>query len=141
MASLAAIRDGIKATLETNITGLHVYDTVPDSASILPAVVVIPMSADFDVAMGRGLDTWEIDLLVLVSTADMDIGQDALDSLVSGAGTQSVRQTIFNNRGLGLSGTSSHISEMMEYGMRFESASFNHIGARLRLKVHTPGTA
>lgn len=142
MASLEAIRDAVKTTIETNITSLHVYDTVPGEANVLPCVVQIPFSADFEVAMGRGSDTWEIDLLVLVTTADLDIGQDALDAYVSGSGSRSVRQAIFANRQLGLAdGTSAHVSEMLEYGMRFEAAAYDHIGARLRLKVHTPGTS
>lgn len=143
MSSLEAIRDAIKTTIETAITSLHVYDTVPGEANVLPCVVQIPFSADFEVAMGRGLDTWEIDLLVLVTTADMDIGQDALDAYVSGSGARSIRQAIFNNRDLGLtnSGTSAHVSEMLEYGMRFEAAAYDHIGARLRLKIQTPGTS
>ncbi len=138
---LARIRDAIKSTIETNITSLHCYDTVPDGANVLPAVVVIPFTSDFEVSMGRGTDTWEFDLLVLVSTSDMDIRQDSLDAYVSGSGSLSIRQAIFNNKTLGLSGTDAHVSEMLEYGLRFEVASYPHIGARLRLKVHTSGTA
>lgn len=141
MAGLEAIRDAIKTTIETAITTLHCYDTVPDSANVLPAVVVIPFSTDFEIAMGRGTDSYEIDLLVLVSTSDMDIQQDSLDAYVSGFGSSSIRQVIFNNKTLGLTSTNAHVSEMLEYGMRFEAAGYPHIGARLRMKVHTPGTA
>lgn len=64
MATLSAIRDGISDTLTANISDLEVYDTVPDVA-ITPAVVVIPESADFNIAMGRGTDRYEFDLFVL----------------------------------------------------------------------------
>lgn len=141
MASLEAIRDAIKTTIEANVTTLHCYDTVPDAANVLPAVVVIPYSTDFEVAMGRGTDSYEIDLLILVSTSDMDIQQDSLDAYVSGSGTSSIRQAIFNNKTLGLTSTNAHVSEMLEYGMRFDAAGYPHIGARLRMKVHTSGTA
>jgi len=141
MASLEQIRDGIKTTIEAAIPSLHVYDTVPDSANVLPAVIVVPFTSDFEVAMGRGLDTWEFDLWVMVSTSEMDIRQDDLDAYVSGAGSDSIRQAIFNNKTLGLPNTNAHISQMLEYGARFATAGYPHLGARLRLLVHTPGTA
>lgn len=141
MASLEQIRDGIKTTIETAITTLHVYDTVPDSANVLPAVIVVPFTSDFEVAMSRGVDTWEFDLWVLVSMSEMGIKQDSLDAYVSGAGSSSIRQAIFNARTLGLSGTDAHVSQMLEYGARFATAGYPHLGARLRLLVHTPGTA
>src|SRR5690242_10970978 len=118
MATLAAIRDAIKTTLEANVAGLTVYDTVPDAAN-LPAACVVPDTADFEVAMGRGVDTWEFDLYVLVSTADMDIGQDSLDDFVTGAGSKSIRAAVFANRTLGLSGVNAHVSRMSEYGAKF----------------------
>jgi hypothetical protein len=111
MATLAAIRDGIKDTIEANVTGLRVYDVVED-VTLPPAVVVLPAEADFDVAMGRGTDTWTFD-----------------------------RQVIFNNKTLGLSDVNAHISGMSRYGAEFEAAGVEHIGAVLRLIVHTTGTA
>lgn len=140
MSTLAGIRDAIKTTIETAVPELHVYDTVPDAANVLPCVIVIPFTADYVVAMGRGLDTWELDLLVLTSTSDMEIRQDDLDAYVSGSGARSIRQAIFNARTLGLANTDAHISQMIEYGARFMVADFDHLGARLRLVVHTTGT-
>ena len=141
MSTLATIRDAVKTTIEAAVPELHVYDTVPDAANVLPCVIVIPFTSDFVIAMGRGLDTWEFDLLILVGTSDMDIRQDDLDAFVSGSGVRSVRQAIFNGRTLGLEGTDAHISQMLEYGARFVVAEFEHIGARLRMIVHTSGTA
>lgn len=140
MASISEIRDAIKETLEVSLPDLHVYDTVPDSPNVLPAAILIPFTADFDMAMGRGLDQWVFDILVLVSGSEMDIRQDELDAYVTGSGSRSIRQVIFQNRGLGRSDVDAHVSEMTEYGMRFEAAQVEHIGARLKLVVNTPGT-
>lgn len=140
MASLSAIRDAIKTTITANITGLEVYDTVPDVA-IVPAVVVWPNEADFDVAMGRGTDSYEFDLFVLCQRAVADEGQDALDDYVTGAGASSIRQAMFNNRTLGLTNVDAHVSGMSRYGGQFDTAQIPHIGAVLRLIVHTIGTA
>lgn len=140
MATLSAIRDGISDTLTANISDLEVYDTVPDVA-ITPAVVVIPESADFNIAMGRGTDRYEFDLFVLAGRAVADEEQDSLDEHITGAGARSIRQAIFNNRDLGLTGIDAHISGMSRYGGQFDAAEIQHIGAVLRLVVLTPGTA
>jgi hypothetical protein len=139
MASLEAIRDAIATTLG-GLGNLTAYDTVRDVAN-LPAVVAIPAEADFTVAMGRGVDTWTLDLLVLVSDREMDIAQDQLDGFVTGAGATSIRQQIFNNRTLGLANTDAHVAGMREYGSQYKLAKIGHVGAKLQLVVHTPGTA
>jgi hypothetical protein len=140
MAGLAAIRDAVKTTLESTIASLTAYDTVPE-ASNLPAACVVPDTADFDIAMGRGTDTWTFDLYVLVSSADMDLAQDQLDGFVTGAGANSIRAVIYANQTLGLSQVNAHVSRMSEYGAKFRQSELDHVGAVLRLVVHTTGTA
>ncbi len=141
MASLAQVRDGVKATLEANVTGLRVYDTVPDTVN-LPALLVLPVEANFDFAFGRGADNYQIDLFVMTSRTVPRAGQDGLDAFITGAGSQSIRQAIFQNRTLGLvDGTEAHVSGMSRYGGNFPTAGIDHIGAALRLVVTTPGTS
>lgn len=140
MASLSEIRDAVKATLESNVQGLTAYDTVPD-ASNLPAVVVMLDTTDFMQAMGRGLDTYEFDLHVLVSTNDMGLRQDELDAYVTGAGTKSIREAIFRNRKLGRNDVDAHVSGLTAYNEKFTMSNIQHIGATLHLVVHTIGTA
>lgn len=141
MASLESIRDALQGTLDDNLATVSVYDTVPDGDINLPAVVVIPSGANFNVAMQRGTDTWTFELLVLAPYAVPSLGQDSLDSFVTGAGTNSVRQIIFENRSLGLSSTDAHVSEMSDYGAQYEWAGVQHVGARLTLTVITSGVA
>lgn len=140
MATLAAVRDALKTTIGAAVTALHVYDTWPETVN-LPAVIIAPTSADFVVAMGRGTDTWEFDLYVLAPYAVADLGQDALDGFITGAGSNSIRAAIYATRGLGLSGVDAHVSGMSSYGARFDGAAINHVGAILALTVHTTGTA
>lgn len=140
MASLKAIRVAAKATIETHIPDLTGYPTVPEAVQV-PAFVVEPAPpADFLVAMGRGVDTWNFDVHILVASSDAGLGQDELDDYITGAGAKSIRQVIFNNRTLGLTDTDAHIAQLIAYGGQFESAGIAHIGATLRLVVHTPGT-
>lgn len=140
MASLGAIRTAIKTTLVAAIAGLHAYDKISGSVNV-PAVVVEPEDADFNVAMGRGTDTWGFTLSVVVSDNDEIVGQTKLDDFVTGAGSKSIRAAIFNARSLGLTSTDAHVAAMTSYGVRFEQAAdLQHIGATLRLVVHTRGT-
>lgn len=140
MATLRTLRAAIGDTLRDNLTGIEVYDTVPDVAH-LPAVVVVPAEADFTFAMQRGVDREEFDLFVLCSRAVTDEGQNALDDFVAGSGTSSIRQVIYQNPTLGLASTDAHVSGRFEYGAQYETNSTPHVGARLRLIVQTSGTA
>lgn len=141
MAGLKEIRDGVKATVDANVDGLQAYAKVEDIVN-LPALLVLPVESNFNVAFGRGSDTYQIDLFVMVSRVVPRVGQNSLDAFVTGAGPQSIRQAIFNNRTLGLAdGTEAHVSGMSRYGGTFPAASIEHIGAALRLVVTTPGTA
>ncbi|MEO3923009.1 hypothetical protein ABGB07_03885 [Micromonosporaceae bacterium B7E4] len=141
MASLHAIRAAVKTTLLANLSGINVHPKLPGSASGT-VVVVQPAedAADFNVAMGRGTDTWNFDLAVLVPAAMLATSQDALDDYVTGAGSKSVRQIVFNNRTLGLADTDAHVSSMGAYGADYVIGQTQYVGATLRLVVHTPGT-
>lgn len=139
MATLTQIRDSVKTVLEGAIPGLTVYPTV-ESIKVLPALVVEPVTAEY-VTMGRGVDAWEFVLYMLVQSADMDLAQRELDTYITGAGDKAIRQAIFLNRTLGLSGTDAHITSMSGYGGRLESVGIEHISALLQLTVTTGGAS
>lgn len=140
MASLAAIRTGLKSTITTAIPALFGYSNVPEVTN-LPAVVVAPRNIDFQGAMGRGLDVYEFDLIVLVSRRDDDLAQTELDAYVTGAGASSIRQAIWNARTLGLANTDAHVYRMESYGAQWDVGDLNHVGAVLKVRVSTTGTA
>lgn len=140
MATLAAVRDAIVTTVAAAVTSLTVYDTIPGVTN-LPALVISPASADFNVTMGRGTDTWQFDLFVMVAVPTEDLAQDALDGYVTGAGANSIRAAVFAARTLGLADTNAHVSAMTNYNISFPGAGIDHMAATLRLVVHTLGTA
>jgi hypothetical protein len=139
VATVSAIRDAIKTTLEANISGLRVHDTIPDQINP-PAVVVAPAEANFLQAMGRGVDTWQFDLIVLIGRTVERTAQDSLDGYINGSGSTSIRQVIFTNKTLGLTFTDAHISGMSGYSARHVVNTTEYFGAVLRLVVHTKGT-
>jgi hypothetical protein len=91
--------------------------------------------------MQRGFDEYNFDLLVLVSRASSRSGQDELDSYITGSGSNSIRQVIFNNATLGLSETDAFVESMTGYNASYEANGRALIGANLSVKVITKGTA
>ena len=140
MADLVSIRDALKTTI-SNISGLRCYDTVPDNALNFPIAIIIPTSIDFDLAMQRGTDQYDFDLLVAVQRADSRTGQDKLDAFVTGQGSSSIRQIIYNNSTLGLANTSAHVTSMSNYGADVSLKCIDAIGANLSIEVFTKGSS
>lgn len=143
MASLAAIRDAAKDVLAEAVPKLRGY-AAGEHIAELPAVVIAPERVEFAVAMGRGADTWTLQLLVLVATGDLAHAQ--LNDFVSGAGAQSIRQAIWTHRNLGLTDddgqpdADAHIARMTAYDIAYSACDIDHVGAALQLVVHTSGT-
>lgn len=140
MSSLTQIRTALRDTIIAAIPELSGYDTIPGSPN-LPAVAVMPAESDFLAAMGRGVDTWQLDVIVLVSPSDEQLGQTQLDQYVTGAGDKSVRAAVFAARTLGLDDVDAHVTGMTGYNLAYSAVQIDHIGAALRVVVHTPGTA
>lgn len=140
MASLAQIRTALKTTITAAVPALFGYDTVPQVAN-LPAFVVVPRTTDFNVAMGRGTDTYEFDVIVLVSRGDDGLAQTALDAYINGFGSSSIRQAIWGARTLGLSNVDATVTGMSTYGGEWDIGELPHMGAALKVRVHTTGTA
>lgn len=139
MATLAGIRDALKTVLEETITGLQVYPRI-GSALILPAVVVAPAEEDPLVTSGRASVSWQLDLHVIASAADTELGQYALDDLIDTGGDRSIIAALFDTD-LGLDDTDCLVSGMTGYGLQWESIALDHVGATLRLLVHTTGAS
>ena len=140
MATLSEIRDGLKTTVGT-ISGLRCYDTIPDNAINFPVAIFIPTGIDFDLAMQRGTDLYTFDMLVAVQRADSRTAQDKLDAFITGSGSLSIRQVIYNNRSLGLSETDARITNMTNYAADVNLNGIDGIGATLNIEVYTKGSS
>lgn len=91
--TVAGIRDAIKTALET-ISGLRVYDTVPDSIGELPAAWVLPTGGTYDFDVGGDMEhRFEIVLLVQRG-GSLTEAQDALDGYLAESGTGSIKAAV-----------------------------------------------
>jgi hypothetical protein len=94
-----AVRAGLATALDT-ITGLRVFDHVPDSLSP-PAAVIEPVEVLFDEAMVRGLDKYRAFVLVVVGRMSERSASDRLDLYLAGSGASSVKAAIEADKTLG----------------------------------------
>lgn len=136
-ATLAEIRTALKTTM-TGVSGLRCFDFAPDQPAY-PAAVVIPTEANFEMAMGRGVDTYRFDVVVMVQGQSDRAGQATLDALVSGAGTQSIRTVIFADRTLGGVVDTAHVAAMTSYGAEQLPDGNRFFSATLEVVVSTRG--
>lgn len=139
MASLSAIRTALKTTITAAVAGLNGYENIPESINP-PAFMVVPRSTDFQKAFGRGLDSYAFDVIVLISRRDDDLAQIDLDPFITGGGSKSIRQAIFNARDLGI-GVDASVTGMADYGAAYTVGNTDYVGARLTVEVLTSGTA
>jgi|TARA_R110000744_G_scaffold32358_4_gene75719 hypothetical protein len=141
MATLSQIADAIKTTLNDNITGLRVYDTVPDLGLNFPVAFIVPTNIDFDTSMQRGTDLYTFDILVACQRTDSRSGQDKLATFITGQGSTSIRQAIFNNSTLGLADTSSRCVSVTNISADVSVNGIDAIGANVEIQVYTKGTS
>jgi hypothetical protein len=102
------VRAGLGTALDT-ITGLRVFDYVPDSLSP-PAAVVEPLEVDYDEAMRRGLDFYRAFILIIVGRMSDRSSQDRLDAYVAGSGASSVKAALEADKSLGGAGSTLQVT-------------------------------
>lgn len=140
MSSLEEIRDALADTIKKGVsTEVFAYPRVPDVIQ-LPALIVMPDTADFTGAFQRGLDEWKLNVYVLVSRgADIDFHQKTLDGFLTGAGPDSIRQVLYNDGTLGDVVIDAMATGVEGYGGEFLSNKIPHSGAIVKVVVRTDG--
>ena len=99
----STVRDQLKAAV--NITGLRVYDTVPDGL-IPPALVIGQLSIEWDLVFARGADSATVDLILIAGRMSDRAAQDYLDSFLTASGNNSIKTKVEADQTLGGSVTS-----------------------------------
>ncbi len=92
------IIDAIAARLRT-ITGLRVFDYMPDNIAPPAAIVQLPRNIDFDLTFGRGADLMMIPVLVLVAKVSDRASYNNLARYLALEGATSIKGAIDGNLG------------------------------------------
>jgi len=99
MINISGVREALGNNLMT-ITGMRVYDTIPDVVTP-PCAVVGQLDFTFDVNNARGLDQASVDIYVIVQRISERAGQNKLDQLLAGTGNGSIKTALESDRTLG----------------------------------------
>ena len=130
--SLKGIRDAVQTSLD-NISGLRVYDTVPDTIRELPACWVLPIGGTYNDTMNNGM-THEFETTVLIARGgNLDEVQDTLDDLLEPTGSGSIPAYI-HSTSLSTHGSDIIVTGYRDYGgLEFNGTPF--IGVKVDFLV------
>lgn len=114
MTTIAELRAGLATNLAT-ISGLRTSAFVPDNPTP-PIAVVVPSRVDFDTTMGRGLDTYTFDVIVIAARATERSAQQVLDGYCNPTGSTSVKAAIETDKTLGGKANGLRVTDLSSYG-------------------------
>lgn len=133
MATLSAMRSGIATNLAA-ITGLRTAATMPDQPNP-PIAIVMPQSVSYDTAFGRGLDTYEFVVLVIVGRVDERTAQNLLDGYCNPTGATSIKTAIESDRTLGGEVNDLRVTDMRNYSS-FPIGEVTYLAAEFVVSVY-----
>jgi hypothetical protein len=92
----STVRTNLKTALQT-ITGMRVFDYVPDSANIPTNnafAIVGQLNMNYDFTLNRGFDSATCQVIVVVGRMSERNGQERLDGLLASSGSTSIKTAI-----------------------------------------------
>ena len=130
--SLKGIRDAVATSID-DISGLRIYDTVPDAINEFPAAWVLPKSGVYNDAFSTAM-THNLEITLLVARqGNLDEVQDTLDDFIDSAGSNSIPAKI-EASSLGSHGDAILVTGYDTYGgLEFNGTPY--IGAKINFQV------
>jgi hypothetical protein len=92
----STVRTNLKTALST-ITGMRVFDYVPDSTNIPTNnafAIVGQLSMNYDYTLNRGFDSASCQIIVVVGRMSERDGQSRLDGLLASSGSTSIKAAV-----------------------------------------------
>jgi hypothetical protein len=99
----STVRDNLKTALQT-ITGLRVFDYVPDSTNIPTNnafAIVGQLNMNYDYTLNRGFDSASCQIIIVVGRMSERNGQERLDGLLASSGSTSIKAAVEVDKTLG----------------------------------------
>ena len=99
----STVRTNLKTALST-ITGMRVFDYVPDSTNIPTNnafAIVGQLSMNYDYTLNRGFDFASCQIIVVVGRMSEKDGQSRLDGLLASSGSTSIKAAVEVDKTLG----------------------------------------
>jgi hypothetical protein len=111
--TVAELRAGLATNLAT-ISGLRTSAFIPDNPSP-PIAIVVPQRIDFDQAMGRGMDEYSFDIVVIANRMSERTAQTTLDGYCNPSGALSVKTALEIDKTLGGKAFDLRVTDMSSY--------------------------
>ena len=133
MTTMSDLRTGLATNLGT-ITGLRAYAYVPDDPKP-PIAYVIPGGVTFDTAMGRGADTYDFTVKVIVGRWNERTAQSTLDGYCDPSSTTSIKRAIESDRQLGGEAFDLRVTALRNYGPIVLDDGVQYLSAEFAVQV------
>lgn len=127
----SSVRTGLATRLAT-ITGLHVYELIPEVISS-PCAIVDQLDLNFDTSMHGGSQA-TVDVLLVVQRTSERAGQLALDGYLATTGTGSVKAAIEGDTTLG--GAVQTLRVLSATPGQYESQGVMFLAYRYRIQIY-----
>jgi predicted nucleic acid-binding Zn-ribbon protein len=133
MANLTNIRTEIANNLGA-ISSLTVFRFVPDFVEPPTAVIGVFESIEYDTAMQRGADKYEIPVYLYVGRVDAQDSQDTLDAFCASTGSDSVKAQIESDTSLNGQAQSVRVTSAGNYGV-YNINNIDYLGVEFIVEV------
>jgi hypothetical protein len=133
MTPLKTILEALAAALET-IAGLRVFSYMPDSLAPPAAIVQLPESIDYDLTFGRGADTYNLRVLLLVGKVSDRASTANLAQYLNAAGATSIKAAVEADPTLGGLVDDANLKRASGIGT-YTVAGTEYVGALLDVEV------
>ena len=133
MANLTNIRTEIANNLGA-ISSLTVFRFVPDFVEPPTAVIGVFESIEYDTAMQRGADKYEIPVYLYVGRVDAQDSQDTLDGFCASTGSDSVKAQIESDTSLNGQAQSVRVTSAGNYGV-YNINNIDYLGVEFIVEV------
>jgi hypothetical protein len=139
MASYITVRAAIKEALVVGVSGIKVYEYIPDTLTH-PAAVIAPGDpvVSFDATLSRGADEYTFLVRVLVDNAQSEVADKALDAYLAGSGSQSIKQAIEDDPRLGGVVDFVSVTQARNYGV-YEFGGVSSLGVEFVVVASASG--
>lgn len=138
MAKLSAIRDGLKANLDS-LQGVQVSAYMLSNPTP-PCLEVFPSETLYDLTMGRGFDEWKLTVRMFVGVTT-DVGaQRRLDDYLASAGSLSVKTKLESDKTLGGAAQTLRVESCSGYRVYQPEGRGPLLGAEWSVSVLATGT-
>lgn len=133
MPTVSELREGIATNLQT-INGLRIFAYVPDDPKP-PIAVVMPETIEFDTSFGRGLDTYNFVVQLLVTSVSDRAAQANIDAYMNPSGPSSVKAAIEKDKTLGGKAQSLRVETIRNY-RRVDVNENQYLSAEFTITVY-----